>query len=147
MRPDALLVLGYCGATRDEIEVGHLVIADRVLYGERGIVRELALNRSALERAVDAAAGMAYHVGPVETFDRPVIARSGVSRDAVAVDMESFAVAHTARAYHIPATIVRAVSDVVPDRFSLRGLWSHMRHMRDQARKAMRSSDAFVAGS
>jgi len=109
-RPDLLINAGFCGAVRSELEVGHLIIANLIAYRDRVIRPAGAL----VEKAAGLLAGSKYRVGKLQTFNWPVLSRAGVSGNALAVDMEAFAVAQTAATHQIPAIIIKAVSDVVP---------------------------------
>ena len=66
----------------------------------------------------------------------PVFSRKRVTRDTLAVDMESFAVAQTAAKYRIPLFIIKAVSDVVPEHISLAGLLTQARNFKLNTQKA-----------
>jgi len=113
-QPHYLCSLGVCGGVADELAVGDLLVADGVLYGEGHI--SLAGPRTS--EAVDMArrVGCHVHVGAVQTFDWPVLSRRGVAGMALGVDMESYAVAEVARQHGLAAAVVRAISDVVPER-------------------------------
>jgi nucleoside phosphorylase len=108
--PDLLINSGFCGAVRDKLDIGHLIIANRLAYRDR----EIQLENSPIEKIVDLLDGSEFHVGKLQTFNWPVLSRAKVAGDTLAVDMESFAIAQTAATYHIPTIIIKAVSDIVP---------------------------------
>ena len=130
--PDLLINSGFCGAVGKGLDVGHLVIADRLAHRER----EIQLGNWAIEKVADLLEKSEYHVGKLQTFNWPVLSRSRVPRDTLAVDMESFAIAQTAAKYRIPMVIIKAVSDVVPEHISLTGLLTLARNFRVNAQKA-----------
>ena len=133
--PDFLIHSGFCGAVGKGLDVGHLVIADCLAYRERKIY----LSNSAVEKFPALIKGSGYHVGKLQTFNWPVLSRSRVPRDTLAVDMESFAIAQAAAENGMPLTIIKAVSDVVPEQISLTGLLNLARSLRVNMKKARAS--------
>jgi len=128
--PDYLMTLGFCGGTRDDLHIGHLVIADRVTYGRK----EIELDNKYLDEATNALHGMEYHRGVFQTFDWPIFSRNRVSKDTLAVDMESFAIADIGRTYHIPTVMIKAVSDIVPEKVSMNSLLNLIKIIRGNAK-------------
>jgi hypothetical protein len=94
----------------DKLDIGHLVIANRLAYRDR----EIQLENSPIEKVGDLLVNSEYHLGKLQTSNWPVLSRAGMAGDTLAVDMESFAIAQTAAKYHIPAIIIQAVRDIVP---------------------------------
>jgi adenosylhomocysteine nucleosidase len=131
-QPDLLINSGFCGAVGKGLDVGHLIIADRLAHRER----EIQLKNWAVEKVADLLEKPEYHVGKLQTFNWPVLSRSRVPRGTLAVDMESFAIAQTAAKYRIPIVIIKAVSDVVPEHISLTGLLTLAGSFRVNAQKA-----------
>ena len=121
--PDLLINSGFCGAVRDKLDIGHLIIANRLAYRDR----EIQLKNSPIEKIVDLLDESEFHVGKLQTFNWPVLSRAKVAGDTLAVDMESFAIAQTAATYHIPTIIIKAVSDIVPKHASLISLLNQVR--------------------
>ncbi len=130
--PDLLINAGFCGAVRDELDIGHLIIANLIAYRDRVIRPANAL----IEKAAGLLAGSKYQVGKLQTFNWPVFSRAGVSDNALAVDMESFAVAQTAATYQIPAIIIKAVSDIIPQHAGLFSLLTLVRSLKINTTKA-----------
>jgi nucleoside phosphorylase len=116
--PDYLMMVGFCGGAGKGLGIGHLVIADRIVYRER----EIEIEQPLVASAARAAQGAEHHIGKLQTCDWPVFSTRGLSADVLAVDMESFAIAETAFRHHLPAVIVKAVSDIVPPRASVRSI-------------------------
>lgn len=109
-RPSAILSFGICGALDPGLRVGDLVIADGVAIGDTWLAADVVWTaelRSALP-----AARQGDIVGGDVIIDSPE-AKSVLWRatGAVAVDMESHAVARAASNIGIPFAVVRAVSD------------------------------------
>ena len=138
--PDLLINSGFCGAVRDKLDIGHLIIANRLAYRER----EIQLQNSPIEKVVDLLVESEYHVGKLQTFNWPVLSRSKVAGDTLAVDMESFAIAQTAAKYQIPAIIIKAVSDIVPKHASLISLLNLVRRLKINSKKARARLSLFV---
>lgn len=123
--PDLLINSGICGAVRDKLDIGHLIIANRLAYRDR----EIQLENSPIEKVVDLLVESEIHVGKLQTFNWPVLSRAKVAGDTLAVDMESFAIAQTAAKYHIPTIIIKAVSDLIPKHAGLISLLSQVRSL------------------
>ena len=130
--PDLLINTGICGAVGDKLDIGHLIIANRLAYRDR----EIQLENSPIEKVVDLLLESGYHLGKLQTSNWPVLSRARITGDTLAVDMESFAIAQTAAKYQIPAIIIKAVSDIVPKHASLIGLLNLMRSFKINSKKA-----------
>ncbi len=121
--PHYLMSLGVCGAVDDRLAVGDLVVADRVLRGGDSV----ALISPHTEDALAAArqAGCNTHLGAVRTFDRPLLSRRRLGAGVLAADMEGYAVAEVAWEHGLPMVVVKAISDIVPERATPRtvGAW------------------------
>jgi len=127
-----LINTGICGAVGDKLDIGHLIIANRLAYRDR----EIQLENSPIEQVVDLLLESEYHLGKLQTSNWPVLSRARVAGDTLAVDMESFAIAQTAAKYQIPAIIIKAVSDIVPKHASLIGLLNLVRSFKINSKKA-----------
>jgi nucleoside phosphorylase len=130
--PDLLINSGFCGAARNDLDVGHLIIANRLAYRDR----EIQLENSPIEKVVKLLVESEYHVGKLQTFNWPVLSRARVAGDTLAVDMEAFAIAQTAAKYQIPAIIIKAVSDIVPEHTGLISLLTLVRSLKINTKKA-----------
>jgi len=130
--PDLLINAGFCGAVIDELQVGHLIIANRLAYRDR----EIQLNNSPTEKIVALFAGFKYRVGKLQTFSWPVLSRAGVVGDTLAVDMEAFAIARTAAMYQVPSLVIKAVSDIVPQHAGLFSLLTLVRNLKINSKTA-----------
>ena len=138
--PDLLINAGFCGAVRNEFNIGHLIIANRLAYRDR----EIQLENSPIEKVADLLVEPEYHVGKLQTFNWPVLSRSRVSGDTLAVDMESFAIAQTAATYQIPTIIIKAVSDIVPQHADLLRLLTLVRSLKINMAKAGTRLNAII---
>ena len=132
VKPDLLINAGFCGAVRNELDIGDLVIANHIAYRYR-VIRPA---NSLIEKLSGRLTELEYRVGKLQTFDRPLLSRAGVAGNSLAVDMESFAIAQTAAAHQIPAIFIKAVSDRVPRRAGLLSLLSLVRGLKTNTRKA-----------
>jgi len=130
--PDLLINSGFCGAVRNKLDIGHLIIANHLVYRDR----EIQLENSPIENVVDLLVESEYHVGKLQTFNWPVLSKARVAGDTLAVDMESFAIAQTAARHQIPAIIIKAVSDIVPRHASLISLLNLVRRLKINSKKA-----------
>ena len=99
--PELICSSGFCGGLAEGLAVGDIVLADAILgenKNERHAV-EFEPGLDALRLAL-AGARIRYHVGAVVSVKAAVTKpaekrRLGVERGAIAVDMESFAMAET----------------------------------------------------
>jgi len=107
--PRWLLSVGFSGALRPDLKIGDIVVANSIV-GPAG--EQLTVD---LSMAADPARG--WHVGRLATVDhivRTVAEKTGLAErtGALAVDMESLAVAQVAQDARLRFMAVRSVSDV-----------------------------------
>lgn len=138
--PDYLMTLGFCGGVHDDLEIGHLIIADRVTYENQ----EIELEKKHLDKTINALVGNEYQIGKFQTFDWPVLSRNKVSEDTLAVDMESFAIAEIARNCRMPIIIIKGVCDIVPERVSLKSLWNLVTTIRNNTKNTKSQLNNFA---
>ncbi|MBW7898725.1 5'-methylthioadenosine/S-adenosylhomocysteine nucleosidase [Candidatus Brocadiaceae bacterium B188] len=120
---------GFAGSVNPRIGVGDLVIGKQVLHslrevteGEICIDATLPCDASAVELAVKLGStdSLKLHCGDILSVDK-IIQHSSLKKhignqtSAIAVDMESFAIAERANAMGIPFVVVRAISDGVDE--------------------------------
>lgn len=111
----ALMSFGICGGLSDDVKVGDLVLVDAVIHPESGTRYETHLAwRERLGRSLD---GGLRHV-PGSLVGSPILveqphAKRALSEQwkAVAVDMESHAVAEVAARRGLPFMVLRTCSD------------------------------------
>lgn len=125
--PDAELVIGtgVVGALSSGLKPGDLVLGDRVMMmdGDGRVAEQVIavadLHSSSVGRSL-ASAGIAYSTGAILTSHRVLATgadkrRAKESTGAIAVDMETAAIASEAAARGIPFVAIRAVLDQVDD--------------------------------
>ena len=101
--PAAVISAGFCGALADDLRVGDLVVARRVLDERSG-------DRFAADaRLLEAAPGRRGVIVSAERIARTPADRARL--DGLAVDLESAAIARVAGAAGIPFLALRAVTD------------------------------------
>ena len=122
----AMIRLGSCGALRDDIKVGDLIVVDSCFPGE-GVtpyyvdknfktVSEKSLTKDLAETA--RAAGSTVHIGRCWSTDailretRENVSKA-VNEGAIAVDMVSSVFLTICQLYKVPAAVILAVSDNV----------------------------------
>ena len=114
-QPAWVISAGFAGALREGLRHGDIVMADSLVTpsGER-----LAIDLKVSREALTATPGL--HVGRLLTVDR-VVAKSadkrklGETHDALAVDMETYAVAELCRREKVRFMAVRVISDTVDE--------------------------------
>jgi adenosylhomocysteine nucleosidase len=114
-RPRFVVSSGFAGGLDPRIKLHDLIVADSLCDADK---REIALDPAAIVPRLDEVQNL--HRGRLLTMDR-IIALSeekrqlGIQHQALAVDMESFAVAEVCRERAVPILVVRAISDAVDD--------------------------------
>lgn len=112
-RPRYVISAGFAGALVDDLPRGRLLLADEVV-NPAGQVFQVGLQLA----SPGASAG--WQVGRLLTVESvvrtPAERRSWAAKSqALACDMETFAVAHTCRQWGVPLIAVRIISDAVDD--------------------------------
>jgi nucleoside phosphorylase len=138
--PDYLINLGSCGATNDRLNIGDLIIANRLSNDKQ----EIQIANKYIDKAKDDLKGIKHYVGKLQTFNWPVFSRRSVSEDTLAVDMESFVIGITAIKYQIPVVVIKIVSDIVPVKASAVHMWQQLKSISDNKNLVQRQLDNFV---
>ena len=111
--PYYLLFLGFCGCVDPELNIGTLLVADRIHYkGKKESLEgpELDhLKRCLTDFSID------YRIGEFQTFDRPVLSKGEVLEGVLGVDLEAYAIVRKAKEYNTPPLIIKSVSDILPE--------------------------------
>ena len=114
LRPDLILVLGFCAATRKDFKIGSLLLAESVLYKRSEIdlwsmpvikTETLLINSK-----------ISYHRGKIQTSDHLESCQENISDFVIGVDMETYAIVEIAKGYKIPIIAVRAITDYLPEK-------------------------------
>jgi adenosylhomocysteine nucleosidase len=115
-RPKWVISTGFAGGLRDEVKRGDFLLADHVCDPQgRSLAIDLKMDAGAVARQSNLHLGRLLSTKRV--IDRPQEKRElGVAHDAVAVDMETFAVADVCRKYKTRCISVRIVTDAVDDK-------------------------------
>ncbi|MBU5638284.1 nucleoside phosphorylase [Geomonas sp. Red69] len=122
-QPDAILNFGFGGAVLPGLEVGELVLADRVFRLDQGIIGELPQPDSALAALIQdycAKVGLQLRRGGFITAcgirnKGEMASRLGGSTALPLLEMETAAVLEQAQAAGIPLVSVRGVSDAADE--------------------------------
>ncbi len=112
-RPQLLIATGFAGALRSGLQLGEIVLAERLLTEGN---RDVKIDRKLFRYAYEALEVRQTHCGPLLTVSRPVSSpeekgRLGRSSGALAAEMEAFWAAETAQAYGIPFLAMKVVLD------------------------------------
>lgn len=126
--PEMVIATGVAGALSHELKAGDLVLAHRVIQMDQhseNVRHVLTIDRALLEDIERSLAigGVKYSTGALMTVQRVLVTRAEkkdakIGTGAIAVDMETAAVAAEAEARGIPLVAIRAVLDEVDDDFS-----------------------------
>jgi adenosylhomocysteine nucleosidase len=114
-RPLRMVVsFGMCGGLDPTLRCGDVVLGTEVVSGRESVTPDAALTQALKRRLVEG--GERPILGRIAAVDAPVLTREEKSAlrnatGAAAVDMESLAAGHFARARGVPFAILRAVSD------------------------------------
>ncbi len=152
-QPMALIIsAGFAGALTTAAAIGDLVIGTSVCAGVYDRTWKPSTDVASCDRAVRASAeaiaaqlGIAARIGPIVSVSRVVCraeAKQAIGRltGAVALDMESAALADVAHAQAVPFAVLRTVSDLADEELPLdfnlfleprgwlKGIWSVAAH-------------------
>jgi nucleoside phosphorylase len=76
--------------------------------------------------------------------DRPAFSRRGLAASTLGVEMEAYAIAQVAARHGLPALVVKAVSDIVPDEPGLGSLLEWLRQWRSNFGLAKKMINEFA---
>ncbi|MBI4380945.1 MAG: hypothetical protein HY574_07115 [candidate division NC10 bacterium] len=116
--------VGVSAGLDPRVRPGDLVVADQVSFHRRsgGAAHTLSCDSGLKESAVNVVrqSGKRYHLGPIVTADQIVLTAKEkrdlrVGSGALAVDMESAAIAAAAAARSVPFLAIRAILDPVEE--------------------------------
>ena len=125
-KAQTMIRLGSCGALREDIKVGDLIVAQNALRGD-GVTqyyvdknfvpvadKELSNNlvKAAQQTGLTVHQGMVWSTDAILRETREVVGRA-VDQGAIAVDMVSSTFLTICQLYKIPAAVILAVSDNV----------------------------------
>lgn len=120
---------GFAGSVNPDVTVGDLVIGKHVFYslqeeleGEIQIDSLLACDTSVVDLAVKSCStdDFKLHCGDILSVNR-IVKKSSIKKhignktSAMAIDMESFAIAEQANAMGVPFVVIRSISDGVEE--------------------------------
>lgn len=154
---DLIILTGVAGALADKLEIGDLVMADRLLTREGDnnqparTIEVPAGHFAACSSALDAA-GIRYRRGGLLTVKRPLMTHvqkrlAGQSTGAIAVDMETAVIAFEAASRGIPFVAMRTIMDTVEHDLAAAGLADENGDVRPlKAAAALVRKPAMVAG-
>jgi adenosylhomocysteine nucleosidase len=112
--PDWVLSIGYAGALTEQLEIGDVIVANRIVPADAPAPADKAGVKIDIKMPADEARGL--YVGRIATAGHIVQTvaekrRIAEQTGAIAVDMESLAVAETCRERKVRFIAVRAISD------------------------------------
>ena len=115
--PHWLLHLGICGSNK-KYKAGTLLIADSVVCN--GSEVKLSYQQAEEAKRLMVNYRLDYDIGRFQTLDKTAFSKKGldICEKVIAFDKESIGIAQIASDRCIPLIIVKAVSDVVPDKIS-----------------------------
>jgi adenosylhomocysteine nucleosidase len=121
-KPELVLSAGFCGALQDDLNVGDTVICDEIIDADSAatLSHPRAAECAQVFQNRLSESGTAVRRGVLLGTSTPVFSSAqkralGQRFKALAVDMESVALARELHAQRIPVLVVRAVSDAAGD--------------------------------
>ena len=116
-KPDVIFFLGFCGGVKEGCKKSDLFIAESIHYNGS----EIKIDRESLDFIKEKLSAKKLNscFGKIQTFDKVVLSKKEIAVDIVAVEMESYAAVKEAKKYGIPMILIRAVSDIIPDKKSI----------------------------
>jgi adenosylhomocysteine nucleosidase len=108
-----LISWGCAAGLASNIKPGVLIVADRCVCADKLVVKP---DKSWLQHTFDVLADQKPQSGAIAESDKVVITHQdklelGIARDAIALDMESAAIARVAKANRLPFLVIRAIAD------------------------------------
>jgi nucleoside phosphorylase len=129
---DLIILTGVAGALADNLEIGDLVMADRLMtrdgdIGQPAGTLEVPRDHFAACSSALGAAGIRHARGGLLTVRRPLMTHAqkrlaGEQTGAIAVDMETAVIAFEAAARGIPFVAMRTIMDTVKHDLAAAGL-------------------------
>jgi nucleoside phosphorylase len=140
-KPDYILSLGICGSSNDNMDIGSLIVGNRVHYSGKNIL----LHSDQLEQVVRCLSVqlIKYQVGAFQTFDYLVTSRKSVSEGVSGIDMESYGLAVATQETGLPLVVVKSVSDIIPAKETIRAYEHTMDSIERNFLQAKRQLDNF----
>lgn len=109
-----ILNSGFSGAAYNEAKIGDLIVANQIKQDQNTL--ELDSDLIKLTKSIINSDGQSCKVGTVQVFDQFVHSKIGLSKDVLAVDMESYHIAKTALKYGKKTIVIRSISDILSER-------------------------------
>ncbi|CAG7856249.1 hypothetical protein MCAMS1_00660 [biofilm metagenome] len=108
-----LISWGCAAGLAADIKPGLLIVADQCVCADKSVVEP---DNSWQRHTLDVLADQQPHTGTIAESDKVVITRQdklelGATSGAIAVDMETAAIARVAKANRIPFLVIRAIAD------------------------------------
>lgn len=112
--PEHLMFVGFCRGIKKGLDLGDLVVADRLCHNHD----EISLESAALDDVKKCLTdnSIKYHAGKFRAFDHVVISKKEVPGGIIAADTGSYAIAKKSKEYKIPTVILKVVSDIIPEK-------------------------------
>ena len=111
---DYILNSGFSGAAYNGAKIGDLIVANQVIYNHNTL--ELDPDLIKLTKSIINSDEQSYKIGTVQVFNQFVHSKVGLSKDVLAVDMESYHIAKTALKYGKKTMVIRSISDILSER-------------------------------
>jgi adenosylhomocysteine nucleosidase len=122
---DLIILTGVAGALADKLEIGDVVMADRLMTRDDGNDQgartiEVPHDHFKSYSLAMEASGIRYTAGAILTVKRPLVTGTekrlvGEHTGAIAVDMETAVIAFEAATRRIPFVAIRTIMDTVAD--------------------------------
>jgi len=120
-QPRTIVSCGFCGGLAAAPKLGDVILAEKVIDGS-GDGPDINCDPALLKswQAALGSAGVAVHVGPLASVTAAVTTCDGKRNlgqrcSAIAVDMESYAIARQAGKAGVPVMVLRVISDTADD--------------------------------
>lgn len=123
--PDLLISTGFCGGVAPELQVGDVVVAQRMIIADRGSLEEVPVLYSSIGQSFVArqvaegkrVVGGTFISSPAITSKKRLARMLSAQYHNPVAEMESGAIAIIAAEHNIPLLAIRAVSDAVAENF------------------------------
>ena len=110
--PNYIISSGICGAAKQSLNIGDIVVAEDVHYGAGYLTTDS--NTTTMVKTILTKHQKKYQPGTFQTVDQVLLSTREIREDVTTVDMESYAIIEEANKRETPIVAVRVISDIVP---------------------------------
>ena len=111
---DFLINIGFSGTIKNNARIGDIIVAKNLLYNEE----KIQVDNNLIKKVITPlkSDNRQYKLGDVQTFDSFVHSKEILSSEVLAVDMESYHIAKTAKKFGVKTIVIRSITDYLSEK-------------------------------